>query len=128
MQWARRNLSLNGLSEARHRTEHADCRKWLKSCEDQYDLILLDPPTFSNSKRMDDVLDTQRDHGELIDDTMRCLAPDGLLIFSTNKRDFSLDDGVAEKYQIEDKTKWSLDEDFSRGGKPIHYCWYIRHR
>ncbi|MBW2939297.1 bifunctional 23S rRNA (guanine(2069)-N(7))-methyltransferase RlmK/23S rRNA (guanine(2445)-N(2))-methyltransferase RlmL [Zhongshania aquimaris] len=128
LQWARRNLSLNGLSEARHRTEHADCRKWLKSCEDQYDLVLLDPPTFSNSKRMDDVLDTQRDHGELIDDTMRCLAVDGLLIFSTNKRDFSLDESVAEKYQIEDKTRWSLDEDFSRAGKPIHYCWYIRHR
>tara|TARA_R110001592_G_scaffold82782_3_gene245096 strand:+ start:2874 stop:5054 length:2181 start_codon:yes stop_codon:yes gene_type:complete len=128
LQWARRNLSLNGLSEDRHRTEHADCRRWLKSCEDQYDLILLDPPTFSNSKRMDDVLDTQRDHSELINDAMRCLAPDGLLIFSTNKRDFSLDDTVGLDYKIEDKTRWSLDEDFSRGGKPIHHCWYIEHK
>jgi 23S rRNA (guanine2445-N2)-methyltransferase / 23S rRNA (guanine2069-N7)-methyltransferase len=128
LQWARRNLSLNGLSESRHRTEHADCRRWLKTCEDQYDLILLDPPTFSNSKRMDDVLDTQRDHSELINDAMRCLAPDGLLIFSTNKRDFSLDDTVPKSYKIEDKTRWSLDEDFSRGGKPIHYCWYIEHK
>jgi 23S rRNA (guanine2445-N2)-methyltransferase / 23S rRNA (guanine2069-N7)-methyltransferase len=128
LQWARRNLSLNGLSESRHRTEHADCRKWLKDCEDQYDLILLDPPTFSNSKRMDDVLDTQKDHPDLIADAMRCLAPDGVLIFSTNKRDFVLDENVAEKYKIEDKTRWSLDEDFSRGGKPIHYCWYIEHK
>ncbi|CAA0089842.1 Ribosomal RNA large subunit methyltransferase K/L [Zhongshania aliphaticivorans] len=127
LQWARRNLSLNGLSEARHRTEHADCRKWLKTCEEQYDLILLDPPTFSNSKRMDDVLDTQRDHSELIADAMRCLASDGLLIFSTNKRDFVLDSGVSQDYKVEDKTRWSLDEDFSRGGKPIHYCWYISH-
>jgi 23S rRNA (guanine2445-N2)-methyltransferase / 23S rRNA (guanine2069-N7)-methyltransferase len=128
LQWARRNLSLNGLSESRHRTEHADCRKWLKECEDQYDLILLDPPTFSNSKRMDDVLDTQRDHAELINDAMRCLAPDGVLIFSTNKRDFILDNSVVENYKVEDKTRWSLDEDFSRGGKPIHYCWYLEHK
>jgi 23S rRNA (guanine2445-N2)-methyltransferase / 23S rRNA (guanine2069-N7)-methyltransferase len=77
---------------------------------------------------MDDVLDTQRDHSELINDAMRCLAPDGLLIFSTNKRDFSLDDTVPKSYKIEDKTRWSLDEDFSRGGKPIHYCWYIEHK
>jgi 23S rRNA (guanine2445-N2)-methyltransferase / 23S rRNA (guanine2069-N7)-methyltransferase len=125
LQWARRNLSLNGLSESRHRTEHGDCRRWLKECKDQYDLILLDPPTFSNSKRMDDVLDIQRDHGELINDAMACLAPDGLLIFSTNKRDFILDQELTGKYKMEDRTRWSLDEDFSRGGKPIHYCWYI---
>jgi 23S rRNA (guanine2445-N2)-methyltransferase / 23S rRNA (guanine2069-N7)-methyltransferase len=128
LQWARRNLSLNGLSETRHRTEHGDCRRWLKDCKDQYDLILLDPPTFSNSKRMDDVLDIQRDHSELVDDSMKCLAADGLLIFSTNKRDFVLDAALSERYQMEDKTHWSLDEDFKRHGKPIHYCWYIQHK
>jgi len=125
LQWARRNLSLNGLSESRHRTEHGDCRRWMKDCKDQYDLILLDPPTFSNSKRMDDVLDIQRDHSELINDAMALLAPEGLLIFSTNKRDFILDQGLSSRYKMEDRTRWSLDEDFSRGGKPIHYCWYI---
>ena len=125
LQWARRNLSLNGLSESRHRTEHGDCRRWMKDCKDQYDLILLDPPTFSNSKRMDDVLDIQRDHSELINDAMALLAPEGLLIFSTNKRDFILDQDLSSRYKMEDRTRWSLDEDFSRGGKPIHYCWYI---
>jgi 23S rRNA (guanine2445-N2)-methyltransferase / 23S rRNA (guanine2069-N7)-methyltransferase len=125
LKWARRNLSLNGLSESRHRTEQGDCRRWLEACEDQYDLILLDPPTFSNSKRMDDVLDTQRDHGQLIDGAMACLAPGGLLIFSTNKRGFELDARIAERYAVEDKTTWSLDEDFKRRSKPIHYCWYI---
>ncbi|MBD2859136.1 bifunctional 23S rRNA (guanine(2069)-N(7))-methyltransferase RlmK/23S rRNA (guanine(2445)-N(2))-methyltransferase RlmL [Spongiibacter sp. KMU-158] len=128
LRWARRNLSLNGLSESRHRTEQADCRRWLAECKEEYDLILLDPPTFSNSKRMDDVLDTQRDHGGLIREAMRCLAKDGLLIFSTNKRGFILDEAIASNFDVQDKTQWSLDEDFKRRSKPIHYCWYIRHR
>ena len=128
LKWARQNLSLNGLSEARHRTEQGDARQWLADCEDEFDLILLDPPTFSNSKRMDDVLDTQRDHAELIAQAMRCLAKDGLLIFSTNKRDFILDEALAERFEIADRGAWSLDEDFKRRSKPIHYCWYITHR
>lgn len=128
LQWARRNLSLNGLSESRHRTEQADCRRWLENCEEEYDLILLDPPTFSNSKRMEDVLDTQRDHAALIDSAMARLAADGLLIFSTNKRGFRLDEALSARFRIEDKTQWSLDEDFKRRSKPIHYCWYIRHQ
>ena len=74
---------------------------------------------------MDDVLDIQRDHSELINDAMALLAPEGLLIFSTNKRDFILDQDLSSRYKMEDRTRWSLDEDFSRGGKPIHYCWYI---
>lgn len=128
LQWTRRNLSLNGLSEVRHRTVRADCRQWLAECDEQFDLILLDPPTFSNSKRMEEVLDIQRDHRALIDATMACLADGGLLIFSTNRRDFQLDEAVPGTYRVEDKTAWSLDEDFKRRKKPIHYCWYISHR
>ncbi len=128
LKWARRNLSLNGLSEARHRTEQGDARRWLAECDEQFDLILLDPPTFSNSKRMEDVLDTQRDHAELIEQAMHCLSGDGLLIFSTNKRGFSLDESLMERFAVEDRCAWSLDEDFKRRSKPIHYCWYFRHR
>ena len=127
LRWARQNLSLNGLSEIRHRTEQGDARRWLEACEDEYDLILLDPPTFSNSKRMDDVLDTQRDHPWLIEQAMRCLSKEGLLIFSTNKRGFELDVSLSERYAVEDRCQWSLDEDFKRRSKPIHYCWYLRH-
>ncbi len=128
LKWARQNLSLNGLSEARHRTEQGDARRWLADCEEQFDLILLDPPTFSNSKRMDDVLDTQRDHSTLIEQAMRCLSDDGLLIFSTNKRGFILEEALSQRFAVEDRCGWSLDEDFKRRSKPIHYCWYIRHR
>ncbi|WP_246864576.1 bifunctional 23S rRNA (guanine(2069)-N(7))-methyltransferase RlmK/23S rRNA (guanine(2445)-N(2))-methyltransferase RlmL [Spongiibacter thalassae] len=127
LRWAKQNLALNGLSEGRHMTVRGDCRKWLAECQDKYDLILLDPPTFSNSKRMDDVLDTQRDHPELIAQAMKCLSKDGLLIFSTNKRGFILEPSLEQQYRIEDRCRWSLDEDFKRRSKPIHYCWYIQH-
>lgn len=128
LQWARKNLALNGLSDARHRTIQEDCFAWLASNDGEYDLILLDPPTFSNSKRMEGVLDTQRDHAQLIDGAMARLAQDGLLIFSTNKRGFELDTSLAERYQIEDRCRWSIDEDFKGRSKPIHYCWFLRHK
>ena len=104
-----------------------DLRRWLADCVQQYDLILLDPPTFSNSKRMDDTLDTQRDHVDLIHQAVRLLAPEGLLIFSTNKRRFELDPVLAEIFAVEDVTKWSLDPDFERS-TDIHQCFFIRHR
>jgi 23S rRNA (guanine2445-N2)-methyltransferase / 23S rRNA (guanine2069-N7)-methyltransferase len=116
---------LNGLSEARNHFEQADCRKWLADCKQEFDLILLDPPTFSNSKRMDDTFDTQRDHVDLIHQAMRLLALDGLLIFSTNNRRFELDPVVSEIFSVEDVTKWSLDPDFERS-KDIHQCWFMR--
>ena len=127
LDWAKKNFALNGLSEVNHRTHRADVREWLKACENTYDLILLDPPTFSNSKKMDGTLDIQRDQLELIDDVMKLLAKDGVLIFSNNHRKFKLDDAVSETYQVEDKTRWSLDKDFQRSAK-IHQCWFIKHR
>lgn len=127
LDWARRNLALNGLSEARNHLEQADCRKWLADCRQEFDLILLDPPTFSNSKRMDDTLDIQRDHVDLIHQAMRILNHGGLLIFSTNKRRFELDAVLGEIFSVEDVTRWSLDPDFERS-HDIHSCWFIRHK
>lgn len=128
LDWARRNLALNGLSEARHHLEQADCRRWLADCKQQFDLILLDPPTFSNSKRMgDDTLDIQRDHVDLVHQAVRILAPGGLLIFSNNKKRFQLDPVLAEIFDVEDVSRWSLDPDFERS-PDIHQCWFIRAR
>ncbi len=127
LDWARHNLALNGLSEARHHLVQADCLRWLEACRDSFDLILLDPPTFSNSKRMEETFDVQRDHPFLISHAMRLLAPGGLLIFSNNRRRFQLDPALAAEYAEEDVTRWSLDPDFARS-TDIHQCWFIRHR
>ena len=75
---------------------------------------------------MDSALDVQRDHAGLVRDAMRCLAPDGVLVFSTNLRRFNLDDDLAEDFNIEDRTAWSIPKDFQRNRK-IHQCWFIRH-
>lgn len=128
LQWAEKNLASNGLSTEKHRLHRADCRQWLSECDKQYDLILLDPPTFSNSKKMEGVLDVQRDHAELIQACMHLLAEDGLLIFSNNHRGFQIDPGLSEHYAVDDRTRWSLDPDFQQRAKPIHQCWFINHK
>jgi len=125
--WLRRNLSLNDCDERRHRIVRADARQWLADCREQFDLIFLDPPSFSNSKRMEGSLDIQRDHVELIDQAMSCLAANGVLVFSTNLRSFRLDSALEARYAVEDRTRWSIPKDFERNRR-IHRCWFIRPR
>lgn len=126
LEWARKNLSLNGFSDTAHRTIRADVTEWLETCTNQYDLILLDPPTFSNSKKMENTLDIQRDHVQLINASMKLLSKDGLLIFSNNQQKFKLEGESLSQYAVEDKTPWSIDKDFQRS-KKIHQCWFIKH-
>ena len=126
LQWASRNFALNGLDTRRHVLVQQDCMKFLEECREQYDLIFLDPPTFSNSKNTENVLDIQRDHVALIEQCMRLLPPDGLLIFSNNHRRFRLDDAVGQRYRVQDCTAASLDKDFERNPR-IHQTWFIRH-
>ncbi|HEX7026802.1 MAG TPA: class I SAM-dependent methyltransferase, partial [Gammaproteobacteria bacterium] len=127
LDWAERNFKLNQLDMRKHTLLRADVLTWLNDHREQYDVIFLDPPTFSNSKSMETVLDIQRDHGEMIDQAMRCLAKDGVLIFSTNFRKFKLDPAVAERYNVNNITDWSIPRDFQRPAK-IHYCFEIKHR
>lgn len=127
LDWARKNLALNGLSESRNRLEQADCIKWLKTCDQEFDLILFDPPSFSNSKRMSEVLDIQRDHVVLLKQVMALLSADGLLYFSNNLRSFKLDTDALEDYDIVNITKATIDVDFERKGR-IHQCWELRHK
>ncbi|MDS4041417.1 MAG: bifunctional 23S rRNA (guanine(2069)-N(7))-methyltransferase RlmK/23S rRNA (guanine(2445)-N(2))-methyltransferase RlmL [Candidatus Competibacter sp.] len=125
LDWARRNLELNGLRDPRHQLIRADCRQWLVWARERYDLIFLDPPTFSNSKRLEHNFDVQRDHVELIRRTLRLLAPDGELIFSTNHRKFRLDRDALADLRIEDWSRATLPPDFDRNPK-IHQCWVIK--
>ena len=124
LDWARRNLELNGFHSPRHELIRADCRQWLIWTHDRYDLIFLDPPTFSNSKRLEGTFDVQRDHVELIRQTLRLLAPDGVLIFSTNARKFRLDTEALSDLHIEDWSLRTLPPDFARDPK-IHQCWRL---
>ncbi|HVT36721.1 MAG TPA: class I SAM-dependent methyltransferase, partial [Nevskiaceae bacterium] len=139
LEWAQRNLELNGFHardeerrsslENAHRLLRADCREWLaeqsvKSRPPLFDLILCDPPTFSNSKRMEGTLDTQRDHVDLIRHCEKLLAPGGVLYFSTNRRGFKLDSEALAGLEIKDITAQTLDEDFKRP-PPAHKCWRI---
>jgi len=125
-QWAKRNIALNGFSEQRHPVIQADCWQWLEENDQLFDLILLDPPTFSNSKRMQNTLDIQRDHVELLHKTMRHLSPKGILIFCTNFRRFKLDTLALQTYHFKDITAQTIDKDFARNQR-IHHCWEITH-
>jgi 23S rRNA (guanine2445-N2)-methyltransferase / 23S rRNA (guanine2069-N7)-methyltransferase len=125
--WARRNLALNEMGTWSHEFLQADCREWLAQAsrgDDRFDLIFLDPPTFSNSKRMEGVLDIQRDHSDLIDGCLRILSPDGLLIFSTNAQRFRLDESLGSRYRIRDISGATLPEDFARNPK-IHQAFEL---
>jgi 23S rRNA (guanine2445-N2)-methyltransferase / 23S rRNA (guanine2069-N7)-methyltransferase len=132
LEWAERNFRLNGLDPAQHRLERADCLAWLAqaaaadSARPQYDLIFLDPPTFSHGKRMQGVLDVQRDHAQLIGQCMALLAADGLLVFSTNAQRFRLDAELAQRWQVRDVSTATLPFDFERNAR-IHRCYELRH-
>ena len=127
LNWGKRNLALNGVSDSHHEFVQADCIKWLEeqqSNKQRYDVIFMDPPSFSNSKRMLDVLDVQRDHVKLVSLAMGLLRPGGQLIFSNNLRKFKLDyDGLSD-FQVEDITAQTLPQDFARNTK-IHQCFRI---
>lgn len=124
LEWARKNLGLNGFSENLHRLTRANCLEWLDYNTEKFDLILLDPPTFSNSKSMDGVLDIQRDHVELIRKTAQHLALDGILFFSTNFQKFKLDPGLLDLFNVKEISRETIDPDFHRQPK-IHRVWEI---
>jgi 23S rRNA (cytosine1962-C5)-methyltransferase len=125
LNWAEKNLQLNNFPNAEKYTFiHADVKQYLKTILPGYfDIIIMDPPTFSNSKRMDDILDIQRDHVELINDCLRGLKTGGLLYFSTNSRKFVLDKDNIAASSSKDITKATTPFDFE--GKLFRWCYCI---
>jgi 23S rRNA (guanine2445-N2)-methyltransferase / 23S rRNA (guanine2069-N7)-methyltransferase len=126
LRWFERNLARNEIDASSHRSVRADCVSWLQRAQGQYDVILLDPPSFSNSKSYDDSFDVQRDHAGLVAAVMALLRPDGCLYFSNNRRGFSLAEEVSEAFRCQDITPATLDRDFQRH-RTIHRCWRITH-
>lgn len=126
IEWAQENLRLNKIKGNKHQFIRADCMQWLWDAKREgrsYKLIFLDPPTFSNSKKMTQTLDINRDHVDLINLAMKLLEEGGLLIFSCNAKNFQLDEGKLNDYTIENLTKLTTSEDFKR--KPLHRCWCL---
>ena len=124
LRWAEENFKLNHIDVSKHQFIPYDCLQWLKDTSDHFDVIFLDPPSFSNSKRMLGALDIQRDHASLIDATMRLLNRGGTLYFSTNFRSFVLSTDIMEKYSVRDISDETIDVDFKRN-KRIHRCFMI---
>ncbi|GAB4247327.1 MAG: bifunctional 23S rRNA (guanine(2069)-N(7))-methyltransferase RlmK/23S rRNA (guanine(2445)-N(2))-methyltransferase RlmL [Thermoleophilia bacterium] len=136
LEWARRNLELNGFrvdgpdkvtrrrASTGHRLVQADVVRWVARETARYDLVLLDPPTFSSSKRMEGTLDIQRDHAALITAAARLLDSGGVLLFSTNLRRFKLDPVSLAGLHAEDITAATIPRDFRRNPR-IHRCWKI---
>ncbi len=122
--WLRKNLAHNGLDETRNRLERGDCLAWLQACGRHFDLILLDPPSFSNSRKLAESFDVQRDHPPLVRAAMALLRPGGVLYFSNNRRGFRLDPKLEADFPCEDITRSTLDPDFQRNSR-IHQCWRL---
>ncbi|MDH5357501.1 MAG: bifunctional 23S rRNA (guanine(2069)-N(7))-methyltransferase RlmK/23S rRNA (guanine(2445)-N(2))-methyltransferase RlmL [Gammaproteobacteria bacterium] len=127
LQWAQDNMVLNGFTGKQHQYIRANCLEWLQAAHQEpqrYGLIFLDPPTFSNSSRMEGVFDIQRDHVALINMSVDLLSDEGILLFSTNRRDFKIDIDTLSNLTINDISNITLPKDFERNPK-IHYCWAI---
>lgn len=126
LNWAEQNFILNEIKGRQHKLIQADCLQWLEKATGQYDLIFVDPPTFSNSKRMENSWDVQRDHLILLAKLSKLLRKQGTIIFSNNKRGFKMDfDGLAALgLKAENISEKTLPLDFQRNPQ-IHNCWRI---
>jgi 23S rRNA (guanine2445-N2)-methyltransferase / 23S rRNA (guanine2069-N7)-methyltransferase len=126
--WARDNMQLNNFVGEQHQFIRADVLAWLNEPATQdlrFDLIFVDPPTFSNSNKMEGVFDIQRDYSDMLHKVAGLLNPGGEIFFSTNRRDFKLDVSTLQGLEIKDISKATLPPDFERNSK-IHYCWRIQ--
>ena len=133
LDWARENFELNALDdEQRYQFLRADILELLAepsrfSLRPDFDLVFLDPPSFSNSSRMQQTLDIQRDHVTLIRQAMDLLRAGGLLLFSTNRRGFRLAAEIEQEFEARDISQATIPEDFKRNPR-IHRCWEIRRK
>ena len=130
LSWSKENFVLNGLTvdhaDEQHMFFASDCFEWLKEGHEQYDLIFIDPPTFSNSKKFHGTFDVQRDHVSLIKRAMNRLTSEGTLYFSNNYRGFEMDEEIEVLYDVEEITSETIGPDFKRNQK-IHRAWKIQH-
>ncbi len=124
--WAEHNMALNGFTGPAHEFVRADLMAYLRDVHKittLYDLVVVDPPTFSNSKKMDDVFDVQRDHVWLLNQTLSIVRPGGVVYFSNNFRGFQFEPDAIQASAIEEITSQTQAHDFAYS-RP-HRCWRI---
>jgi 23S rRNA (cytosine1962-C5)-methyltransferase len=125
--WAKRNFELNKISTHEHTFVQEDALAYLeRNTPERFDFIFLDPPTFSNSKRMEESFEVERDQEFIVNHSMKRLAPKGVLYFSNNKRDFRLSEALKTKYEVRNITEFSIPQDIH--DKKIHHCFEIREK
>jgi len=126
--WAKENFALNGLNDDKYQFVQANCMQWIKTTHDKFDLIFIDPPTFSNSKRMEDSFDVLRDHVALLSSLIKLLNPGGEIIFSNNKRKFKMEIEALEalNFTVKNIDNQTLPLDFKRNPQ-IHNTWLLTH-
>ncbi|MBW8183984.1 bifunctional 23S rRNA (guanine(2069)-N(7))-methyltransferase RlmK/23S rRNA (guanine(2445)-N(2))-methyltransferase RlmL [Shewanella nanhaiensis] len=126
--WAKENFALNGLNDDKYQFVQANCMQWIKTTHDKFDLIFIDPPTFSNSKRMEDSFDVLRDHVSLLSSLIKLLNPNGEIIFSNNKRKFKMEIEALEalNFTVKNIDNQTLPLDFKRNPQ-IHNTWLLTH-
>jgi len=122
-EWGRDNFLLNGIPLQHHAIIRADCLKFLEEEKETYDLIVIDPPTISRSKKMEEMFDIQVDYIELIAQALKLLNPKGTIFFSTNSRKFVFDNSLFEGCKIVEITEKTIPLDFHQ--QKIHRCWTI---
>ncbi|MCL2789299.1 MAG: bifunctional 23S rRNA (guanine(2069)-N(7))-methyltransferase RlmK/23S rRNA (guanine(2445)-N(2))-methyltransferase RlmL [Desulfobulbus sp.] len=123
---ARTNLALNGIGGPQHQTIEADCLTWLTHSQERYGLIFVDPPTFSNARHRKQTFEVQNDHPALLRLAMQRLAKDGILLFSSNFRTFTLEASLARDFAVREISDETIPFDFQRNRR-IHRCWEFRH-
>lgn len=127
IEWAKENFALNNIPLSKHRFINENALSYLQNIpEEKFDVIFLDPPTFSNSKKMEGTFEVERDQDLLVNQCMKMLNPDGVLYFSNNKRKFKISEALTAKYLIKDISTFSIPQDFH--DKKIHICFEIKNK
>ena len=121
--WAQRNLKINGFEGNAHRLVQADVMAFLQSdpSDKKYDIAVMDVPTFSNSKRTEEVWDVQQNYVEALSMLIARMSDEGVIYFSTNYRRFKLDEELLQGVKVREISKQTVPEDFRN--KRIHRCW-----
>lgn len=126
IKWAEENFKLNNIDLSKHTFVNENALEWLRNSKyhHYFDVIFLDPPTFSNSKKMDEAFEVEKDQNFLVESCMKLLAPEGILYFSNNKRKFKISEDITAKYRVKDISIETIPQDFH--DKKIHNCFEIR--